>query len=76
LLDNSWIKLLAVDDAVLEKALKMVKDKMDRRFSLVDAANIVLMEKHQIDIIFSFDHSYEGVPVQRGYNTRYIQRIG
>jgi predicted nucleic acid-binding protein len=71
-----WISLLPVDDAVLVKALQMVKDKNDRRFSLVDATNIVLMEKHQIDIIFSFDTMYDGVTVMRGYNSRYLQRIG
>ena len=68
--------LLPIDDEVSMKSLRMVRDRQDRRFSFVDAANIVLMEKHHIDIIFSFDGSYDGVPIQRGHNTRFIQRIG
>ena len=70
-----WIGLLPVDDDVLMKSLQMVRERRDRRFSLVDATNIALMEKHQIDYIFSFDSYFDGVPVQRGYNVRYIQRV-
>jgi len=68
--------LLPVDDEVSMKSLHMVRDRRDRRFSFVDAANIVIMEKHQIDIIFSYDGLYDGLPIQRGHNTRFIQRIG
>jgi predicted nucleic acid-binding protein len=68
--------LLPVDDEVLMNALRMVRERQDRRFSLVDATNIVLMEKHQIDNIFSFDGSFDGVPIQRGHNTRFIHRVG
>lgn len=70
-----WISFLPVEDEVLQKALRMVKDKRDTRFSLVDATNIVLMEKHRIDMIFSFDGYYDSVSVQRGYSTRYLQRL-
>jgi|ERR1700723_883632 len=75
LLVEGWITLLAVDDAVSTKSLQMVKEKQDRRFSFVDAANIVLMEKHQIDTIFSFDTFYDGVSVRRGFSSRFIRRI-
>jgi predicted nucleic acid-binding protein len=71
-----WITLLPVDDEVLRKSLEMVKNRLDRRFSFVDAANIVLMEKHSIDIIFSFDSFYDGVSLQRGHSQRFIQRVG
>jgi predicted nucleic acid-binding protein len=71
-----WISLLPVDDEALMKSLRMVRERLDRRFSFVDATNIVLMERHQIDIIFSFDGLYDGVAIQRGHNTRYIRRVG
>ena len=45
-------------------------------FSLVDATNVVLMEKYRIDFIFSFDALYDEITVQRGYNPRPIQRLG
>jgi predicted nucleic acid-binding protein len=67
--------LLLIDDDVSTRSLQMVRDRQDRRFSFVDAANIVLMEKHQIDFIFAFDSFYDGIPVQRGYSTRYLQRV-
>src|SRR5215469_11084887 len=73
---EKWISFLPVDDEILLRALRMVQERSNRRFSLVDATNIALMEKHQIDVIFSFDGSYDGFPIQRGHNTRYIHRIG
>jgi|SRR5437773_4707985 len=72
---QKWISLLAVDDDVLVQALRKVKERNDRRFSLVDATNIELMQKHQIDFIFGFDALYDGVPVTRGYSTRFLQRV-
>jgi predicted nucleic acid-binding protein len=74
---EKWgISLLPVDDDVLKNSLRMVKERQDRRFSLVDATNIALMEKHQIETIFTFDSSYEGQTIHRGYNARFIQRVG
>jgi predicted nucleic acid-binding protein len=73
---EKWISLLAVDDDVLMKSMQMVKERNDRRFSLVDATNVVLIEKHQIDYIFSYDSFYEGFALRRGYNTYYLQRVG
>jgi predicted nucleic acid-binding protein len=73
---EAWITLLTVDDDVLMMALRMVKEKADPRFSLVDATNIVLMEKHRLDIIFGFDAMYDGVSVQRGFNRRFLRRVG
>jgi predicted nucleic acid-binding protein len=72
---EKWISMLSVDDDILMRSLQMVRDRRDRRFSLVDATNIVLMEKHQIDLIFSFDGLYDGFPVQRGHNTHFIYRV-
>jgi predicted nucleic acid-binding protein len=68
--------LLPVDDEISMKSLQLVRNRQDRRFSFVDATNIALMEKYQIDIIFSFDGFYDGYPIQRGHNTRFIHRIG
>jgi predicted nucleic acid-binding protein len=73
---EKWISLLSVDDGVLMKSLEMVRARRDRRFSFVDATNIALMEKYQIDAIFSFDGVYDGFPIQRGHNTRFIYRVG
>lgn len=72
---TSLLSLLPVDDEILVKSLKMVREKQDRRFSLVDATNIALMEKHQIEYIFSFDGYFDGVLIHRGYNARFIQRV-
>jgi predicted nucleic acid-binding protein len=76
LLTEGWIKLLMVDDDIARESLRMVKEKQDRRFSFVDATNIVLMERHQIEMLFSFDAYYDGVLLRRGYSTRPIHRIG
>jgi predicted nucleic acid-binding protein len=77
LMPRKWgTSLLPVDAEVLMKSLRMVKERRNTRFSLVDATNIVLMEKHQIDIIFSFDSLYDGETVMRGFNPRFIQRVG
>ncbi len=73
---EKWISLLPVEEDLLSQALQMVKDRNDRRFGVVDATNILLMEKHKIDTIFSFDSFYDGVPLRRGYRTRFIQRVG
>ncbi len=71
-----WISILPVDDSVLVQGLQLVKERNDRRFSLVDATNILLMEKHQIETIFSFDSLYDGESIRCGYNRRFVQRIG
>lgn len=73
---EKWISVLHVDDEVLVRALQMVKDRQDRRFSLVDATNILLMEKHWIDTIFSFDNAFECESIRRGHHTRFINRVG
>jgi predicted nucleic acid-binding protein len=73
---EKWINILPVDDDTLRLSLEMVRDRQDRRFSIVDALNIALMEKHKIDIIFSFDALYDGVTLQRGYGQRFIHRVG
>jgi predicted nucleic acid-binding protein len=67
---------LPVEPEVLMKSLRMVRERQNPRFSVVDATNLVLMEKHGIDIIFGYDTFYDGETVMRGYNTRFIQRIG
>jgi predicted nucleic acid-binding protein len=67
---------LPVDDEVLMKSLRMVRERRSPRFSVVDATNLVLMEKHQIDIIFSYDSLYDGETVMRGFQPRFIQRVG
>jgi predicted nucleic acid-binding protein len=72
---DKWISFLPVDDDVLMRSLRMVRDKRDRRLSLVDATNNVLMEMYQIDRIFTFDALYDGVTVMRGYNARFLERI-
>lgn len=72
---EKWISFLPVDDDVLVRSLHMVRDRRDRRLSLVDAMNIVLMETHQIDVIFTFDGLYDGVTVMRGYNARFLDRV-
>ena len=71
-----WVAILPADDELLKKRLRLVKERSDPRFSLVDATNILLMEKHRIDTIFSFDSLYDGETVMRGFNARFIQRIG
>jgi predicted nucleic acid-binding protein len=60
----------------LGRALQLVKERNDRRFGLVDATNILLMEKHQIDVIFSYDSLYDGVSVRRGHENRFLTRVG
>lgn len=73
---NNWMTLLLVDKDASTQAMQMVRERNDRRFSFVDATNILLMEKHKIDIIFSYDTLYDGVDVRRGYNSQFITRIG
>lgn len=72
---QKWISLLHVDDDLTTSALEMVKIRNNRRFGLVDATNILLMEKHRIDLIFSFDSLYDGQVVRRGYETRFLMRV-
>lgn len=73
---QKWLSVLPVDEDMMARSLQMVKDKNDRRFGVVDATNILLMERHHIDTIFSFDSFYDGVSLRRGYNTRFITRVG
>jgi hypothetical protein len=73
--DALVLDVLLLDNDVLMRALRTVKQKQDRRFSLVDATNVVLMEKHQIDLIFTFDTYYDGVTVTRGHTVRFLQRV-
>jgi predicted nucleic acid-binding protein len=72
---QKWITLLHANDDLTTRALEMVKIRNNRRFGLVDAMNILLMEAHRIDYIFAFDSLYDGQIVKRGHETRFISRI-
>lgn len=72
---QKWISLLHVDDDLTARALEKVRMRNNRRFGLVDATNVLLMERHRIDIIFSFDSLYDGEFVKRGYETRFLTRV-
>lgn len=72
---QKWISLLHGDDDLTSRAIEMVRLRNNRRFGLVDAMNILLMERHRIDIIFSFDSLYDGEVVKRGYETRFLTRV-
>lgn len=73
---ESWIVILPVDSDTTTRSFQMVLDRMSRRFGFVDATNILLMEKHCIDILFSYDSFYDGVQLERGHGLRFIQRVG
>jgi predicted nucleic acid-binding protein len=73
---SRWISLLTIDDGILERALQMVQARNNRRFGVVDATNLLLMERHRIDIIFAFDALYDGESILRGHGRRFVQRIG
>jgi predicted nucleic acid-binding protein len=72
---KDWITLLHVDDDLVSRAVELVRLRNNRRFSLVDATNVLLMEKQRIDIIFSFDSLYDGESVKRGHETRFLTRV-
>jgi len=72
---QKWLSLLHVDDDLVARALERVRLRNNRRYGLVDATNVLLMEKHRIDIIFSFDSLYDGEAVKRGHEIRFLTRI-
>lgn len=75
MLQEGWIKILAVDDELALKALRRLKDNPHPRFSFVDAANIELMEQYQLGIIFAFDTFYEGAEIWHQHTKKYLKRI-
>lgn len=70
-----WIIKLPIDEEILREGLEKVRAVQNPRFSIVDATNIVLMEKNRIDLIFTFDAMYDGISVMRGYETRFLRRV-
>jgi predicted nucleic acid-binding protein len=72
---EKWLNLLHVDDDLISRALESIRLRNNRRFGLVDATNILLMEKQRIDMIFSFDSLYDGETVKRGHETRFLTRV-
>lgn len=74
---EKWITggVLHMDDDITTRAVQMVRLRNNRRFGLVDATNVLLMERHRIDIIFTFDSLYDSEVVKRGYETRFLTRV-
>lgn len=66
---NRWEKgksliILPVDRSVIDEALKLLqKYPTPNTFSLTDATNIILCQKHKISTLFSFDKDFKKLKI-------------
>ena len=54
-----WVEIVHVDEALDEKAWQLLVNRLDKKWSLVDAASFVLMQDRGITDALTADHHFE-----------------
>lgn len=58
---GSRVRVLRVERDIFDSAWEIFKQYQDRNFSFTDCTSIALVREHKIDIILSFDDSFDGI---------------
>lgn len=55
----SWVEIIHIDVSLDEEAWQHLKQRQDKRWSLVDCASIIVMQHRNITSAFTTDHHFE-----------------
>lgn len=64
---NKSIQIVESDQDLRAKTTKLLEKYSDHKISYFDAQAVAIMEKHNIDHIFTFDHHFDIMGVKRLY---------
>ena len=54
-----WIEIVHIDESLDKEAWELLANRLDKEWSLVDAASIVVMQKRNITEVLTADHHFE-----------------
>ena len=54
-----WIEIVHVDEALDRKAWKLLENRLDKQWSLVDAVSFVVMQERNLTEALTADHHFE-----------------
>ncbi len=54
-----WVEIVHVDEALDEKAWQLLVNRLDKKWSLVDAVSFILMQERGITEALTADHHFE-----------------
>ncbi len=60
-----WVEIIHVDKLLDQKAWELLANRLDKEWSLVDAASIVVMQKRNITEVLTADHHFEQASLVR-----------
>lgn len=69
LLDDEEIRIIWVDEVLNNKAVELLKSRIDKKWSLCDAVSFVLMSEMRITDGLTTDHHFEQADFIRLLNT-------
>ena len=56
---TSWVTIVHVDYKTHEQAWKLLTEREDKMWSLVDCVSFVIMQQHSISEALTMDHHFE-----------------
>jgi len=68
LLDDENIEVVWLDEGLMQRSLELLKNRLDKTWSLCDAASFLLMENQKLTEALTTDHHFD----QAGY-TRLLE---
>ena len=54
-----WIEIVHIDEVVDKEAWKLLAERLDKQWSLVDAASFVVMQERGLTEVLTADHHFE-----------------
>ena len=54
-----WVEIIHIDVSLDEKAWQLLANRLDKQWSLVDAASFVVMQEHNLTEVLATDHHFE-----------------
>ena len=55
----SWIEIVHIDEALDAEAWRLLAERLDKEWSLVDCASFIVMEKHGLTEALTADRHFE-----------------
>ena len=56
---DDWVEIVHIDESLDEKAWQLLANRLDKEWSLVDAASFVVMEERGMTEALTADHHFE-----------------
>ncbi len=56
---SEWVEIVHIDESLDKEAWELLANRLDKEWSLVDAASIVIMQERNINEALTADHHFE-----------------